>query len=126
LIDQIDAELSNYPDPAGLEKQNENLDILLERIEAEMADVRASVRTLLDDKRQLTSEIGKAERRSVDIGLSLDSFEQLLDVYGSDIARLESIEEAGFRGGPGCLNRFSASISGASAGVRLPSGLAAG
>jgi hypothetical protein len=26
------------------------------------------------------------------------------------------------RGGPGCLNRFSASISGASAGVRLPSG----
>jgi hypothetical protein len=29
-------------------------------------------------------------------------------------------------GGPGCLNRFSASISGASAGVRLPCGLAAG
>ena len=30
------------------------------------------------------------------------------------------------RGGPGCLNRFSASISGASAGVRLPSGGAVG
>ena len=30
------------------------------------------------------------------------------------------------RGGPGCLNRFSASISGASAKVRLPSGVAAG
>src|SRR3981081_4086833 len=30
------------------------------------------------------------------------------------------------RGGPGCLNRFSASIIGASAGVRLPSGVAAG
>ena len=30
------------------------------------------------------------------------------------------------RGGLGCLNRFSASISGASAGVRLPSGAAAG
>jgi hypothetical protein len=29
------------------------------------------------------------------------------------------------RGGPGCLNRFSASISGASARVRLPSGGAA-
>ena len=29
------------------------------------------------------------------------------------------------RSGPGCLNRFSASISGASAGVRLPSGRAA-
>jgi hypothetical protein len=32
----------------------------------------------------------------------------------------------GARGGPGCLNRFSASISGASARVRLPSGVAAG
>ena len=30
------------------------------------------------------------------------------------------------RGGPGCLNRFSASISGVSAGVRLPSGMAVG
>jgi hypothetical protein len=30
------------------------------------------------------------------------------------------------RTGPGCLNNFSASISGASAGVRLPSGGAAG
>jgi HSP20 family protein len=30
------------------------------------------------------------------------------------------------RSGPGCLNNFSASISGASAGVRLPSGGAAG
>jgi hypothetical protein len=30
------------------------------------------------------------------------------------------------RDGPGCLNRFSASISGASAGVRLPSVGAAG
>ena len=32
---------------------------------------------------------------------------------------------AGVRGGPGCLNSFSASISGASAGVRLPRGGAA-
>ena len=30
-----------------------------------------------------------------------------------------------FRGGPACLNRFSASLSGTSAGVRLPSGGAA-
>jgi hypothetical protein len=37
------------------------------------------------------------------------------------------ISEGGeVRGGPGCLNRFSASISGASARVRLPSGVAAG
>jgi integral membrane sensor domain MASE1 len=34
-------------------------------------------------------------------------------------------ERAEYRGGPGCLNSFSASISGASAGVRLPRGGAA-
>ena len=34
-------------------------------------------------------------------------------------------DRASLRGGPGCLNSFSASISGASAGVRLPSGEAA-
>ena len=36
------------------------------------------------------------------------------------------VESDEIRGGPGCLNRFSASISGASAEVRLPSGVAAG
>jgi ribosomal protein L37AE/L43A len=35
------------------------------------------------------------------------------------------VDETFVRGGPGCLNRFSASISGASTKVRLPSGGAA-
>src|SRR6202043_2850863 len=35
-------------------------------------------------------------------------------------------DHADWRAGPGCLNRISASISGASAGVRLPDGAAAG
>jgi hypothetical protein len=37
-----------------------------------------------------------------------------------------SDRDAAIRAGPGCLNNFSASISGASAGVRLPCGGAAG
>jgi putative intracellular protease/amidase len=37
-----------------------------------------------------------------------------------------STEPDDLGGGPGCLNSFSASISGASASVRLPSGEAAG
>jgi hypothetical protein len=97
MIEQIDAELaSNYPDHDGLEKQSEDLDSLLQRIESEIADARSSVRSLLDDKRRLTSEIAAAEHRAVDIGLSLSSFEQLQEVYDSDVARLDSIEEAGF------------------------------
>jgi uncharacterized protein YecT (DUF1311 family) len=45
-----------------------------------------------------------------------------LDPAGGSADRLLSSD---CRGGPGCLNRFSASISGASAGVRLPCGGAA-
>lgn len=97
MIDQIDAELiDKYPDQEKLEQENEEVEDELSTIENEMADVRQSVRALLDDKRRLSSEIGALERRTVDIGLSLDSFEQLQEVYKSDIARLESIEEAGF------------------------------
>jgi hypothetical protein len=40
--------------------------------------------------------------------------------------QLEAGIEAIHRGGPGCLTRISASISGASAEVRLPCGGAAG
>jgi hypothetical protein len=97
MIDQIDANLvENYPDQEDLEKQNEEVEAHLSTIEDEMTEVRQSVRALLDDKRKLSSEIGAMERRAVDIGLSLDSFEQLQEVYESDIARLGSIEEAGF------------------------------
>jgi hypothetical protein len=97
MIEQINGELSsNYPDYDGLEKQSEDLDALLQRIENEIANARSSVRLILDNKRRLTSEIAAAERRAIDIGLSLNSFEQLQEVYDSDVARLESIEEVGF------------------------------
>ena len=41
------------------------------------------------------------------------------------LLRLRHCHQRGQRAGAGCLNSFSASISGASAGVRLPSGEAA-
>jgi hypothetical protein len=40
--------------------------------------------------------------------------------------RYNMFHTTALRAGPVCLNNFSASISGASAGVRLPSGVAAG
>jgi hypothetical protein len=48
--------------------------------------------------------------------------------YGSVVRFLKRrrIQPMCDRDGPGCLNRFSASISGASAGVKLPCGRAAG
>ena len=52
-----------------------------------------------------------------------------VDIIGKKLQHLGTVEadnEREARGGPGCLNSFSASISGASAGVRLPCGGAAG
>ena len=67
-----------------------------------------------------------------------DTLQKVPDFIGADEQKSRSIRftpESGHSearrkcplksGGPGCLNRFSASISGASAGVRLPSGEAA-
>jgi hypothetical protein len=55
----------------------------------------------------------------------LEVFQRIFDnIGGPDTGRADLIVRE-HRGGPGCLNRFSASISGASAGVRLPSGEAA-
>jgi hypothetical protein len=97
LIDRINADLSaDYPDTGGLADQNEHINATLRRIEEQIAAVRSSVRALLDEKRTLSADIAAAERRSTEISLSLDSFEQLQEVYASDIARLESLEEAGF------------------------------
>src|SRR5260370_41006760 len=46
-------------------------------------------------------------------------------VIGRSVLFQNSTNRGGPDKGPGCLNRFSASISGASAGVMLPSGWAA-
>jgi hypothetical protein len=97
MIDEINGEIAkDYPVADGLKEQGERINETLRRIENEIASARSSIRELLDQKRQLSSDISAAERRSVDIALSLDSFEQLEAVYSSDIARLEALEEAGF------------------------------
>ena len=97
MIDQLNADLSaDYPDMDGLPEQAERINETLRRIGNEVATARSSIRALLDEKRRISSEISTAERRSVEIALSLDSFEQLKEVYASDIVRLESLEEAGF------------------------------
>ena len=59
-----------------------------------------------------------------DLLVAPGALQAMLRIYDRDIDG--TIGGVWMRGGPGCLNRFSASISGASAGVRLPSGGAAG
>lgn len=97
MIGQLNAEIAkDYPDPHGLVEQDERINGTLRQIETELSSARSSIRELLDQKRQLSSKISAAERRAVDIALTLESFEQLEEVYSSDIKRLEGLEEAGF------------------------------
>jgi hypothetical protein len=68
------------------------------------------------------------------VAVSPDQWSSVFGQRGAEVpnefnAAISKLVNVGFtfgRGGPGCLNRISASISGASAGVRLPSGGAAG
>lgn len=97
MIEQINSDLeAGYPDIEGLAEQADKIEETLSKIEQEYSAVQGSVQTLLDDKRRLIHSISVAERRCLEITLSLDSFEQLEKVYTSDIARLESLEEVGF------------------------------
>jgi serine dehydrogenase proteinase len=68
--------------------------------------------------------IHRQEKRSL-FGFSVSRHIDLEDAQ-TIIAAIKETPADVPRGGPGCLNRFSASISGASAGVRLPCGRAAG
>ena len=77
--------------------------------------------------RELSQSIGEL-RALGEVSQAVNSTLDLETVLTTTVAKATQLSntEAGARGGPGCLNRFSASISGASAGVRLPSGVAAG
>ena len=55
-----------------------------------------SIRENLQVKSRLAREIFQSTQRQGEIQLNFGRFEQLGDVYASDIKRLESIEEAGF------------------------------
>lgn len=72
-------------------------------IEARLAEVREtwerakeSLRGHLETKRSLSIEYSGLDARGSDIQVHLERFEQLDQVYVSDMARLEALEEAGF------------------------------
>lgn len=97
MIDEIEADISaDYPDVEGLTDQSKKLDETLENIHRQIRELRQSISALLDEKRRLSTEIAAAERRSTEIALSISSFSKLDEVYGSDLARLEALEEVGF------------------------------
>lgn len=91
--DELDAE---FPDAGGLEEQNKKLEQSWLEAQNEAQAAQESICDKLQVKSRIAREIFQSTQRQGEIQLNFGRFEQLDDVYASDIQRLESIEEAGF------------------------------
>jgi hypothetical protein len=93
-----------------------------DEVDSQIDEVRPDLNALTDQQLQ---DIFKIGREQVDnhqlIERGGENHKPVLYIWVIAIA----VGIAAMRDGPGCLNRVSASISGASAGVKLPSGGAA-
>ncbi|MDF1707689.1 MAG: hypothetical protein P1U72_06320 [Paracoccaceae bacterium] len=97
MILELETEIADdYPDLDQLDSKLDEIEGELDRAEREIAFARDSVRSKLERKKELVVEIGRDQQRLNDIVITLENFEQLMKVYGSDIERLEALEEAGF------------------------------
>src|SRR5208337_4745810 len=79
-----------------LQEQSSLLEQTWGRVQRELQTAQNSIRELLSGKRRLADNITHTEQRLAEIEINLARFEQLEQVYRSDIERLEAIEEAGF------------------------------
>ncbi|MGN6114743.1 MAG: hypothetical protein ACTHN2_04430 [Nitrobacter sp.] len=97
LIKQIDEELvADFPQASELQDQSDRIDDTLRRAQQEMRLAQESIRGRLATKQELARNIFRHEQRYSEIQMNFGRFEQLAEIYTSDIARLEAIEEAGF------------------------------
>lgn len=97
ILTSLNEELTaDYPDIDQLEDQEAKLERTFTAIKQEVEAGRESIRSLLSRKHQLAIQIAERTERLAEIGINLSRFEQLKKIYKSDIARLETLEEAGF------------------------------
>src|SRR3546814_10241911 len=98
MILELDAEIADsFPDVAELDDKLEALQAELGQLERELAFARDSAQAGLVQKKRLIEAISGDQQRANDVSVTLESFAQLMQVYESDVARLEAIEEAGDR-----------------------------
>jgi hypothetical protein len=97
LIAAIDEELaSDFPNSDELGEQNRQFEVTWKSAQGEFNFAEESVRSGLATKRRLIDEITQLQERRAEIQINIGRFEQLGEIYLSDIRRLEAIEEAGF------------------------------
>jgi hypothetical protein len=97
MIAAIDEDLTaDYQDPGHLPDQDRRLEQTWQAAQSELEAARGSIRELLSSKWDTANTITRLKRRREEIEINVGRFEQLREVYQSDIQRLEAIEEAGF------------------------------
>jgi hypothetical protein len=97
MIAAIGDELAaDFPHAEQLPDQSSRLETAWTRAQREFQLAHDSIRSRLTKKRQLADSISLLEKRRAEIQINLGRFEQLEEVYRSDIERLDAIEEAGF------------------------------
>lgn len=97
MITTITEELAaDFPNAEQLPEQNERLEESWATAQREVQAAQNSIRSRLSAKRELGAAISRHQERRAEIAINLGRFEQLKEVYRSDIERLEAIEEAGF------------------------------
>ena len=97
MITAMSDELAaDFPNADELPDQSRLLEESWVRAQRDVQMAQESIRARLAAKRQLALEISNSEQRRAEIQINFGRFEQLEEVYRSDIERLEAIEEAGF------------------------------
>jgi predicted nucleic acid-binding Zn-ribbon protein len=97
MITAIDEDLTaDYQDPEHLPDQEKRLEETWQTAQSELEAARGSIRELLSSKWDTANRITRLKGRREEIEINVGRFEQLREVYQSDIQRLEAIEEAGF------------------------------
>jgi len=97
LLKSVNDEIeSDYPDIDELKDQSARLERTYAEAQNAAQAAQDSIRSKLQTKNSLALAIYRATQRRNEIQINYGRFEQLEDVYASDIKRLESIEEAGF------------------------------
>jgi hypothetical protein len=97
MIASINDELSaDHPNSEELYAQNERIEATWAAAQEQLQAAKSSIRSQLATKRNIGLAISQYQRRREEIAINIGRFEQLEEVYNSDIERLEAIEEAGF------------------------------
>ena len=97
MIAKVEAAIeAEFPDVKDLEGQLNRLGDSIEGASVAFASLQTSIRGLLTEKQALARFIPDTASRLDEVNLHIDRFEQLQEIYASDVGRLEALEEAGF------------------------------